>query len=72
MTEPIAPAFRLSPAGWEHKQRCRGLPPLAVGDAERLIAEFLVARGVTQCPPRYSVSVEPTSRLTRMSGAMEL
>ena len=42
----------------EHRQRCRQLPPLQKGEAERLIAEFLAARGnVTVCPPAYLVPV---------------
>jgi hypothetical protein len=42
----------------EHCQRCRSLPPLRRGEAERLVAEFLASRGsVTVCPPAYLVPV---------------
>jgi hypothetical protein len=42
----------------EHRQRCRHLPPLQKGEAERLIAEFLATRGsVTVCPPAYLLPV---------------
>ena len=42
----------------EHRQRCRLLPPLQKGEAERLVAEFLATRGsVTVCPPAYLVAV---------------
>lgn len=42
----------------EHRQRCRSLPPLRHGEAERLVAEFLASRGsVTVCPPAYLVPI---------------
>ena len=42
----------------EHRQRCRHLPPLQKGEAERLVAEFLATRGgATLCPPAYLIPV---------------
>ena len=70
-TKTNSPFTWLSPAGWEHKKRCKSLPPLTGTDAERLITDFVVTRGVTRCPPRYSASVEPSSRLARTSGTMD-
>jgi hypothetical protein len=53
--EDISEARRRSQ---EHRQRCRHLPPLQKGEAERLIAEFLATHGsVTMCPPAYLVPV---------------
>jgi hypothetical protein len=48
-----------------HRRRCRSLPPIRHGEAERLIAEFLAARGVTACPTRYLALIEPRSQLAR-------
>jgi hypothetical protein len=42
-----------------HRQRCRSLPPIRHGEAERLIAKFLATRGITACPTRYLVPIEP-------------
>jgi hypothetical protein len=53
--EEISEAKRRSA---EHRQRCRHLPPLKKGEAERLVAEFLATRGaVTVCRPAYLVPV---------------
>ena len=39
-----------------HRDRCRLLPPLNKGDAERLVAEFIERHnGVTKCPVAYLV-----------------
>jgi hypothetical protein len=38
-----------------HRQRCRRLPPLRLGEAEQLVAKFLADRPVTQCPTVYLV-----------------
>ena len=40
-----------------HRARCRDLPPLRHGEAERLVAEFVATRGVTQCPAAYLAAV---------------
>jgi hypothetical protein len=41
-----------------HRERCHSLPPPSRAEAERLIAEFIAARGgVTQCPVAYAVAV---------------
>jgi hypothetical protein len=37
----------------EHCKRCRDLPPLQKGEAERLVAEYLATRDVTVCPVAY-------------------
>ena len=42
----------------EHCERCRDLPPLQKGEAERLVAEFLAKREVTVCPRAYLVPTE--------------
>lgn len=41
-----------------HKERCCALPAMHPGEAERLIAAFVAARGVTQCPTLYAVAVQ--------------
>ena len=48
-----------------HRRRCSHLPPLQAGEAEKLVAGFLAARGVTPCPTRYAVAVEQRPTLTR-------
>jgi hypothetical protein len=35
--------WTFSSAAQAHRRRCMGLPPLQVGEAERLMAEFLLA-----------------------------
>jgi hypothetical protein len=42
----------------EHRLRCRTLPPMMAGEAERLVADFLATRDITACPPRYAAPVE--------------
>ena len=48
-----------------HRQRCRSLPPIQHGEAERLIANFLATKDVTACPIRYLLPIEPQSPLAR-------
>jgi len=48
-----------------HRRRCRNLPPIQAGEAERLVAGFLATRGVTPCPTRYAVAIEQRPLLTR-------
>jgi hypothetical protein len=48
-----------------HRLRCRSLPPLQPGEAERLLAGFLAIREVTACPTRYAAPVAQRSNLTR-------
>ena len=43
---------------WAHKQRCSALPPMRPGEAEDMVAAFIAARGVTQCPPAYAATVQ--------------
>ncbi len=40
-----------------HSRRCRALPPLGKGEAERLVAEYSAVRKVTHCPPAFAVAV---------------
>ncbi len=40
-----------------HRQRCKALPPLGEGEAERLVAEFAATRKVTHCAPGFAVAV---------------
>ena len=43
----------------EHAQRCRALPPLRPGEAERLVAAFAAKRGgPTKCPTAYLVPMQ--------------
>ena len=42
----------------EHRLRCKKLPPMQSGEAERLVADFLATRDITACPPRYAAPVE--------------
>jgi hypothetical protein len=48
-----------------HRRRCSNLPPLQTGEAEKLVAGFLAARGVTPCPTRYAAAIEQRPMLTR-------
>ena len=40
-----------------HRLRCKSLPPIQDGEAERLVAGFLATREVTFCPARYAAPV---------------
>ena len=42
----------------QHRRRCERLPPLRDGEVENLVASFLAARSVTQCPTRYAAPIE--------------
>jgi hypothetical protein len=48
-----------------HRRRCKNLPPMEAGEAERLVAEFLASKGITACPTRYAARVEPRSNPSR-------
>jgi hypothetical protein len=48
-----------------HLLRCRSLPPIQAGEAERLVASFLAVRTVTACPTRYAAPIEQRPQLTR-------
>ena len=48
-----------------HRLRCKSLPPMQPGEAERLMAGFLATRDVTACPARYAAPVEQQSHLVR-------
>jgi hypothetical protein len=48
-----------------HRRRCKNLPPIQAGEAERLVAAFLATRDVTACPTRYAAPIEQRSQLTR-------
>jgi hypothetical protein len=41
-----------------HRRRCKSLPPMRPGEADRLIADFLAAKSITVCPTRYAAPVE--------------
>ena len=41
-----------------HRLRCKSLPPIQDGEAERLVAGFLASRDITTCPARYAAPVE--------------
>jgi hypothetical protein len=59
------PPGALTPDAQAHRRRCRNVPPVQPGEAERLMAEFLRNRGVTACPTRYALPVEQRAQLTR-------
>ena len=46
-----------------HRVRCRRLPPMQAGEAERLVAAFLATKSVTPCPIRYAAPVEHRPQL---------
>jgi hypothetical protein len=48
-----------------HRRRCKSLPPMGAGEAERLVAAFLATKGITACPTRYAAPVEQRSKPTR-------
>ena len=56
-----------TPEGMAHRRRCKSLPPVQPGEAERLMADFLATRGVTACPTRYAAPIEQRSQLSRSS-----
>ena len=41
-----------------HRLRCKSLPPVRAGEAERLVAAFLADKSITMCPTRYAAPVE--------------
>jgi hypothetical protein len=41
-----------------HRLRCKSLPPIQAGEAERLVAGFLATNAITACPTRYAAPVE--------------
>ena len=46
------------PTAHAHRLRCKQLPPMRAGEAERLVAAFLATNSVTACPVRYAAPVE--------------
>jgi hypothetical protein len=48
-----------------HRLRCKNLPAMQPGEAERLLAGFLATRSVTTCPTRYAAPIEQQSLLSR-------
>jgi hypothetical protein len=46
------------PDAHAHRQRCKTLPSMQPGEAERLTADFLANRRVTLCPTRYAAPIE--------------
>jgi hypothetical protein len=57
---------RLSIQALQHRRRCETLPPLRTGEAEELVAQFLEARGITECPARYALPVEQRPLYARL------
>ena len=55
----------LTPAAVAHWRRCTSLPPIRPGEADRLTADFLAARGATVCPTRYAAPIEQRPQLPR-------
>jgi hypothetical protein len=49
-----------------HRLRCKQLPPIQAGEAERLVEAFLATNSITACPTRYVAPVE--QRPQRISG----
>ena len=41
-----------------HRLRCKSLPPIQDGEAERLVAGYLAVSDITICPARYAAPVE--------------
>jgi len=60
-TEPYLPGER-NVEGLAHRQRCKSLPPMQVGEPEHLMAAFLANRSITTCPTRYAAPTEHASR----------
>jgi hypothetical protein len=56
---------RFTPESQAHWRRCKTLPPIQRGEAERLMAEFLATRGVNACPTRYLAPIEQHPLLVR-------
>jgi hypothetical protein len=56
---------RLTPEAHAHRLRCKSLPSIQSGEAERLVAGFLATRSVTACPPRYAAPVEQRLQSTQ-------
>jgi hypothetical protein len=49
-----------------HRLRCKTLPPIQAGEAERLVADFLATRDITACPVRYAAPVEQRLQPARL------
>jgi len=56
---------RFTPDAHAHRLRCKSLPSIQAGEAERLVAGFLATRSVTACPPRYAAPVEQRLQSTQ-------
>jgi hypothetical protein len=57
---------RLSIQALQHRRRCESLPPLQKGEAELLVAQFVAAKGITECPTRYVLPVEQRPLYARL------
>ena len=55
----------MSRAAVTHWQRCKSLPPMQPGEAERLIADFLASKSITACPTRYAAPIEQRPQFSR-------
>lgn len=59
---------QLSMPTWETQARwgrCKALPPMRRGETERLVADFMTAKSITVCPPRYAAPIEQWSQIMR-------
>jgi hypothetical protein len=73
-TAPQLPDTTVTPNRWSaaltaeaqaHRRRSKSLPKVQPGEAERLIADFVAAKGITTCPTRYAAPIEQLSQLVR-------
>ena len=55
----------LTPDALAHRRRCKALPPVQPGEAERLMADFLATRAITACPARYAAPIQQQSQPAR-------
>jgi len=55
----------MSLAAIAHLRRCKSLPPVQPGEADRLVADFLAARSITVCPTRYAAPIEQRPQISR-------
>ena len=57
---------RLSLQALQHRRRCESLPPLRKGEVEQLVANYVAAKGITECPARYVLPVEQRPLYARL------
>ena len=64
-THPSRSREMMTPAAAAHWQRCKCLPPMQPGEADRLIANFLAAKSITASPTRYAAPIEQRPQFSR-------